>query len=68
VARRRLATTVLVALGSAVGAAVWRRRSRRRREHVDLYYADGSLVSLEEGSPEADRLLSVARRVLAQAR
>jgi hypothetical protein len=68
VARGRLATTLLVGLGSLAGAALWRRRAGRRREHVDLYYADGSMVSLEEGSPEAARLLPIARRVLERAR
>jgi hypothetical protein len=50
------------------GAALWRRRAAREREHVDLYFGDGSMVSFTEGSPEAARLLGVARRLLAQAR
>jgi len=65
-ARRKLVGTVLVA--SFVGAAVWRRRGRRRAEHVDLYFADGSMVSLAQGSLEADRLLPLAHDVLAAAR
>lgn len=66
-AGRRFAATLLLAVGSLAGAALWRRRARSR-EHVDLYFADGSLVSFEEGSPEAGGLLPIARRVLAQAR
>jgi len=67
-ARRRLAAFV-VALGSVVGAAaVWRRRSTKGKEHVDVYFADGSVVTFAEGSDEAARLLPIARRALSQAR
>jgi len=66
--KRRVATTLLVALGSVGGAVLWRLRSGKSRDHVDLYFADGSMVSLAEGSPEANRLLGIARRILAQAR
>jgi hypothetical protein len=67
-ARRRL-TAFLLALGSLVGAAaVWRRRSARGKEHVDVYFADGSMVSFAEGSEEAARLLPIARRLLTTAR
>ena len=65
--KRKLAA-VLVAIGSLLGAAaVWRRRSGAK-DHVDVYYADGSMVSFAEGSDEANRLFPVARRILAQAR
>jgi hypothetical protein len=36
--------------------------------HVDVYFADGSMVSFADGSPEAGRLLPLARRVLSEAR
>ena len=59
----------LVAIGSVVGAAaIWRRRSGAGKDHADVYFADGSMVSFAEGSDEADRLFPVARRILAQAR
>jgi hypothetical protein len=54
--------------GAAAGAAVWLRRGGSPREHVDIYFADGSMVSFTPGSPEGDRLLPIARRVLAAAR
>ncbi len=67
-ARRRL-TAFVVALGSLVGAAaLWRRRSGKGKEHVDVYFADGSMVTFAEGSDEAARLLPIARRALSQAR
>ena len=67
-ARRRLAA-LLVALGSAAGAAaLWRRRSDKGKEHVEVYFADGSTVTFAEGSDEAARLIPIARRALSQAR
>jgi hypothetical protein len=67
-ARRRL-TAFVVALGSLAGAAaLWRRRSGKGKEHVDVYFADGSMVTFAEGSDEAARLLPIARRVLSSAR
>jgi hypothetical protein len=62
-ARRRLLTFVVVA-GSLAGAVAWRRRQALRRERVDLYFADGSMISLDQGALEADRLLPMAREVL----
>jgi hypothetical protein len=47
---------------------VYRRRFHARHERIDLYYEDGSLVSLEEGSPEAERLLPLAHDVLTVSR
>jgi hypothetical protein len=67
-AKRRVATTFLVALGSIGGAVLWRRRAGRSREHVDLYFADGSMVSFPEGAPETTRLLGIARRILTRGR
>lgn len=65
---RRLAALAAVA-GSVLGAAaLWRRRSGKGREHVDAYFADGSMVTFGEGSEEAGRLLPIARRALDQAR
>ncbi len=66
-ARRRVVTALLVSAAAVAGAVVWRRRAKRR-ERVDLYFADGSMVSLEEGSLQADRLLPLAHDVLAAAR
>lgn len=61
---RRLVVLAGVAAG-ALGAIGWARRTgARRRERADLYYADGSMVSLGDGSPDAERLLSLARDAL----
>jgi hypothetical protein len=66
--RRRLFTLLGVAAGLVVGTLLYRRSGRSRRERVDLYFDDGSMVSLNDGSPGADRLLPVARRALSAAR
>jgi hypothetical protein len=65
---RSFLTGFLLAAGSAAGTVLYRRRAARRRERVELYFGDGSMVSLTEGSPEADRLLVHARELLAAAR
>jgi len=66
-ARSFLAGLGLLA-GAAAGAALWLRRETGPREHVDLYYADGSMVSFASGSPDGEKLLPIARRVVAAAR
>jgi hypothetical protein len=44
---------------------LYRRRSARRLERVELYAGDGAMVSLPDGSHEAERILGLARDVLA---
>ncbi len=63
-ARRKVVTGVLLAAGSVAGSLLVRRRAARRVERVDLYSADGSMSSLADGSPEAVRLLPLAREIL----
>ena len=65
---RSFVTGLVLAAGSAVGAVVYRRRASRRRERAELYFGDGSMVSLTAGSPGADRLLAHARELLTAAR
>jgi hypothetical protein len=65
--RGRRALAVGAALGSAAGAVLLRRRARSR-DRVELYFEDGSLVTLAQGAPEAERLLFHARELLSAAR
>jgi MYXO-CTERM domain-containing protein len=60
------AITAALAVAAVAGAVLWRRRSRQR-EHVDLFFSDGSMVSFEQGSIEAARLLPLAHEILAAA-
>jgi hypothetical protein len=66
--RARKALAVAATLGSAAGAVVLRRRSGRRRDRAELYFDDGSLMTVTQGSPEAESLLRHARELLAAAR
>ena len=65
--RRSAAALLGVAGGMLAGAAFIRRRGIRS-ERVDLYYENGSMVSLSNGSPDAERLLPLARELLRRAR
>jgi hypothetical protein len=65
--RSRKALAVGAAIGSAAAAVVLRRRARGR-DRVELYFDDGSLVTVAQGEPEAERLLTSARALLAAAR
>jgi hypothetical protein len=57
---------MMLAAGSLAGSVLYRRRAARRRERVDLYAEDGSMASITaEGSPEAERLLTLARELMA---
>lgn len=57
-----------LAAGAAVAGLVAWRRTTRGHEHVDLYFADGSMISLEQGSEEGERLMPLANEVLSAAR
>ena len=64
----RLGMTVHAYSRKTASSPSFRRSFARRRDHVDVYFDDGSMVSFAEGSQEADTLLPVARDVLAAAR
>ena len=64
-ARRRLLTAVTLAVGSAAGSVILRNRRGRHSKRVDLYFDDGSMLSLSAGSVEAERLLPLAYEALA---
>ena len=55
----------LLALVAFVGGLLYLTRRRDgRRERVHLYYDDGSMVTVERGRPEAERLLTLAHQAL----
>jgi hypothetical protein len=66
--KRRLLALVGFVLGVLVTTFAYRRSAGRRRDRLDIYFDDGSMVSFVEGSSEAERLLPVARELLATAR
>jgi hypothetical protein len=65
--RRSLAMALGVVGGMLAGAAFIRRQAAGR-ERADLYFEDGSMLSLTNGAPGADRLLPLARDVIRNAR
>jgi hypothetical protein len=65
---RRSSAAILGIVGGMVAGAVFIRRQAAQRDRVDLYYADGSMLSLTNGAPGADRLLPLAREILRTAR
>jgi hypothetical protein len=67
-ALRKLFGFLLLVGVAFAGIVVYRRRFLNRRERVDLYYEDGTLVSLEEGSDGAGQLLPLAHDALVAAR
>jgi hypothetical protein len=66
------ARSVVASLGLLAGVvaagAYWVRHTSGPREHVDVYFTDGSMVSFVPGTTAGDKLLPIARRVLAAAR
>ena len=64
---RRLLALAGLASGALAGTAAYRRWFGGSRERLEVYFDDGSFVTFEAGSPEAARLLPLARQVLVAA-
>jgi len=61
--RSRRLLAIGLAAGSLLGIGLYARRGKAH-ERVDLYFADGSLISLHGDSPQAAALLAHAREAL----
>ena len=66
--RRRILALLGFATGVFGASVVLRRQLGRRRDRVEVYFDDGSMVSYLDGSTEADALLAPARDALRAAR
>jgi hypothetical protein len=66
--RRKLFALAGFASGALAGTAAYRRWFGASRERIDVYFDDGSFVTFGGHSPEAARLLPLARQVLMAAR
>ena len=64
--KRKFLTVFGFASGIVAGSVVFRRSFAKPRDRVDVYFDDGSMVSLAAGSPDADALLPTAQQILAQ--
>ena len=60
---RNVLTGVPLGAGSAVGTLLLRRRQARRRERVDVYFGNGSMVSLTKAD-DAEPFLARAHRII----
>jgi len=65
---RRLLRLAGFTSGALAGSLVYRRLLGAGRERLDVYFDDGSFVTFVGRSPEAARLLPLARRVLSAGR
>ncbi len=63
-AKRKFLSLLGFGTGLVAGGVLYRRSNGRRRDRVDVYFDDGSMVSFVDGSPEAAKLLPVARAAL----
>ena len=61
--RSRRLLAIGLAAGSLLGIGLYARRGKPH-ERIDLYFADGSLISLHGDSPQAATLLAHAREAL----
>jgi hypothetical protein len=57
----RFLLAVLAAATVAGGAVALRRRRNAVRLRVDLYFEDGSMLTLDPAAPEANALFATAR-------
>lgn len=62
---RLKAVGIAAALGAPAGFLAVRRILYGRRDRIDVYLADGTFITFVDGSPEGERLLPLARQVLA---
>jgi hypothetical protein len=65
---RRSAAAILGVVGGMLAGAAFIRRQGVRRERADLYFEDGSMLSLSNGSPGAERLIPLASDIIRQVR
>jgi hypothetical protein len=65
---RRSAAAALGLVGGVLAGAAFIRRQVAQRDRVDLYFEDGSMLSLTNGSPGTERLLPLAREIIQKSR
>ena len=65
---RKVVILLALVAGWILAVTLYRRASPARRQRVDVYFDDGSMLSVDEGTPEAARLLPLARDAIRAAR
>lgn len=66
--KKRLLALLGFGTGVLAGSVVLRRSFGKRRDRVEVYFDDGSMISYVDGAPEAEPLLQAARDALRAAR
>jgi hypothetical protein len=66
--KKRLLALLGFTTGVLAGSVVLRRSFGKRRDRVEVYFDDGSMISYVDGAPEAEPLLQTAREALRAAR
>lgn len=61
---RRSVAAILGVAGGMVAASAFMRRRTALREHIDVYYEDGSMMSLPTTADDATQLLQLADTIL----
>jgi hypothetical protein len=61
---RRSTAVILGIAGGMLAGTTFLRRQGGGRERADLYFEDGSMLSLAKGSPAAERMIPLAREVV----
>ena len=65
---RRSVAALLGIIGGMLAGAAFIRRRAVNRERAELYYEDGSMISINNGSVDAERLFPLAREVIRSTR
>lgn len=65
---RRSVAVLLGILGGMLAGAAFIRRRAANSDRADLYYEDGSMISIDDGSADAERLFPLAREVIRSTR
>ncbi|CAN5262824.1 hypothetical protein BH18ACT12_BH18ACT12_19920 [soil metagenome] len=65
---RRSVAVLLGILGGMLAGAAFIRRRAANSDRADLYYEDGSMISIDDGSADAARLFPLAREIIRSTR
>jgi hypothetical protein len=66
--KRRVVALMGFVAGAFAGSVLLRRQFGKRRDRIELYFDDGSMITYPEGAPEAVSLLEAAYEALRAAR
>jgi hypothetical protein len=62
--KRRVVALLGFVAGALAGSVLLRRQFGKRRDRIEVYFDDGSMITYPDGAPEAISLLDAARGAL----